>query len=113
MFGEVPGYDKYVFLWAGKFETNNSFRGFDCITYVGTACGASNFHMADSEDLANSLGATTIEHIHKTKDPKTGEDTTVKVKLESADPAYVKEFFEATPTGYFLLWSIGQYRYCG
>jgi hypothetical protein len=107
MFGEVPGYDKYVFLWAGKFETNNSFRGFDCITYVGTACGASNFHMADSEDLANSLGATTIEHIHKTKDPKTGEDTTVKVKLESADPAYVKEFFEATPTGYFLLWSIG------
>jgi len=107
MFEHVPGYDKNVFTWAGKFETNNNFRGFDCITYVGTACGGANQHMAESEDLASSLGATTIEHVHKSKDPKTGVEKTVTVKLEKADPAYVKEFFEATPTGYFLLWSGG------
>lgn len=106
MFAEVPGYDKKVFVWAGHFETNNGLRGFDCITYAGTTCGASNSHMAESDDLANSLGATTVNHTQKGKD-KAGKETSVQVQLEQVDPAYVKEFFAATPTGYFLLFSSG------
>ena len=50
MFAQVPGYDKFVFVWAGRFETNPEHRGFDCITYAGTTCGAANTHMAESAD---------------------------------------------------------------
>lgn len=107
MFYQVPGYDKYVFVYAGMLETNTNFRGFDCITYAGTTCGASIMHMAESDDLATSLGATTVSHVHKSKDDKTGEEKSVTVTLESADPAHVKEFFVATSTGYFLMWSGG------
>jgi hypothetical protein len=107
MFAQVPGFEKNVFTWAGKFETNNDCRGFDCITYVGTTCGASNDHMAESDDLASSLGATAVEYTHKARDPKTGRETPVTLRLEAADPAHVKEFFAATPAGYFLMWSGG------
>ncbi len=107
MFAQVAGYDKYVFIWAGKFETNSANRGFDCITYAGTTCGASNSHMADSADLAASLNASVVEHTRTVKDPKTGKDVSVKVQLDAADPDYVKEFFAATTTGYFLLYSGG------
>lgn len=99
MFAQVAGYDKCVFVWAGNFETKNEFRGFDCITYVGTTCGGSNMHMADSNDLANSLGASKVELTRKA--------TQVKVQLEQADPAEVKEFFSGTLTGYFLIFSAG------
>jgi len=107
MFAEVAGYNKCVFIWGGNFETNNTFRGFDCITYAGTTCGASTMHMADSSDLAASLGTTPVELLHKAKDPKTGEETSVKIQLEKADPAYVKEFFAATTSGYYLMFSSG------
>jgi hypothetical protein len=107
MFAQVAGYQKFPFIWAGEFETDPQFRGFDCITYAGTACGASNSHMAESDDLATSLGASEVEHVHKARDPKTGKDTIQKIKLEAADPAYVKEFFAGTPAGYYLMWSSG------
>jgi hypothetical protein len=107
MFGKVSGYDKCVFVWAGQFETDNQYRGFDCITYAGTTCGASNFHMAESEDLASSLGATVVNHTHTEKDAKTGKEKSAKVDLEAADPAYVKEFFTANKTGYYLMFSSG------
>ena len=107
MFAQVAGYDKCVFVWAGKFETNNEFRGFDCITYVGATCGASNMHMAESDDLATSLGAIKVELTRNVKDPKTGKETQVKVQLEQADPADVKEFFKGPSTGYFLMFSGG------
>ena len=107
MFAQVPGYDKNVFVWAGKFETDPDFRGFDCITYAGSTCGASNTHMAESIDLADSLGATSVDHVHKGTDPKTSKQTSVNVKLEEAAPEYVKEFFASNSTGYFLLWSGG------
>lgn len=123
MFAQVPGYDKNVFVYGGAFETDNNFRGFDCITYAGTTCGASNLHMADSLDLANSLGATSIDHVHQVikdprtgkesidhthaKDPKTGKETGVTVQLEKADPACVKDFFATAPAGYFLMFSTG------
>jgi hypothetical protein len=132
MFTQVPGYDKCIFVYpatskGGTFETNNEFRGFDCITYAGTACGASNLHMAESDDLAKSLGATPIDHKHVVvKDAKTGKEALdhtldskspkagkeykgkeVSVQLEQADPACVKDFFATNPTGYFLMWQSG------
>jgi hypothetical protein len=107
MFAKVSGFDKHVFKYAGKFETNGEFRGFDCITYAGTTCGASTNHMADSVDLAKSLLAKEVETVRLTKDPKTGKDVQTKVKLEKADPADVKAFFKTNKTGYFLMWSEG------
>jgi hypothetical protein len=107
MFAKVAGYDKYVFIWAGRFETDPAFRGFDCITYAGTTCGASTFHMADSADLATSLGAAVVEHNTTVKDAKTSAVTPLKVKLDNATPAHVKEFFAANATGTYLMWSSG------
>jgi hypothetical protein len=107
MFAEVAGYSKRVFVWAGEFETDPNYRGFDCITYAGTTCGASNQHMADSADLAASLGATAVDHTRKVKDPTTGKDVTETVKLDGATPAYIKEYLAGATTGYYLLWSGG------
>ena len=113
MFVQVPGYAKNLFVYGGLFETDADFRGFDCITYVGTACGGSNMHMAAQEDLANSLAASRVSITQTVKDKKTGQpvkdkktgkDTTVTIQLENTDPANVKEFFAGPSTGYFLLW---------
>jgi hypothetical protein len=62
MFAKVEGYSKCLFVYYvgpndGIPETKNEFRGFDCITYAGTACGGSNLHMHDSDDTAQGLGA--------------------------------------------------------
>lgn len=107
MFAQVAGYDKFVFIYAGLFETDPNFRGFDCITYAGTTCGALTSHMADSNDLATSLATTTIDHVRKITDPKTGKESSATVKLELADPAHVKEFFAGPSAGYYLMWSGG------
>ncbi|HYP15083.1 MAG TPA: peptidoglycan-binding domain-containing protein [Bryobacteraceae bacterium] len=107
MFAEVPGYDKLVFIYAGKFETKNEFRGFDCITYAGTTCAGSTMHMGTSEDMATHLGATSIDYTRKIKDPKSGKEVATTVKLDSAEPAVVKEFFAGPSTGYYLMWSGG------
>ncbi|AHG90076.1 Peptidoglycan-binding domain 1 protein [Gemmatirosa kalamazoonensis] len=106
MFVQVPGFSKNLFVWAGQFETRNENRGFDCITYVGTTCGASNFHMAESADLAASLNATTVSVQHTEKDKK-GKDVTTTVQLEQAEPKYVKEFFAGTAPDDYLMWSGG------
>jgi hypothetical protein len=106
MFAEVPGFSKKMFIYAGLLETQNEFRGFDCITYVGTACGASNLRMSASADLADSVQAARVSIAHKGKD-KSGKDTVTRIELESADPTYVKEFFSANTSGYFLMWSGG------
>jgi hypothetical protein len=107
MFAEVPGFRKNLFVYGGMFETRNEFRGFDCITYAGTACGASTSHMAASADLAESLQSSPVTVTHKKIDPKSGKQTTVNVQLEKADPSHVKAFFAAKPDGYFLMWSGG------
>lgn len=107
MFAVIEGYDKNLFIYGGEPETDNNFRGFDCITYAGTTCGASTLHMADSGDLADSLDAAAVDLTHKAIDPMTGKETTTIVHLDDADPEYVKEFFKNTTTGYFLLYSTG------
>jgi hypothetical protein len=107
MFAEVEGYPKCLFVYGGIPETKINFRGFDCVTYVGTACGGSNLHMADSADLAQFLGATSCEVKRNTKDPKTGKDETTTVTLEEADPSDVKAFLTNKTPGNFLLWQEG------
>lgn len=106
MFVEVPGYDKCLFVYAGQFETRNDNRGFDCITYAGTTCGAANVHMADSADLAGSLGASAVS-INKVSTDAKGKPVTTKVTLDAADPADVREFFKGPSNGYYLMWSGG------
>ena len=107
MFAQIAGYEKYVFIWAGAFETDNTKRGFDCITYVGTTCGGSNFHMHDSRDTCASLNTTAVEHSRTSIDPKTKKLKDVLVTLDDANPADVKDFFATRPAGFFLMYSGG------
>ena len=107
MFEKVDGFNKYLFKYAGVFETDINKRGFDCITYAGTTCGASIFHMADAEDLANSLNATEVSFTKSVVDEKTKQTKQVNVKLTNAEPADVKLFFADNKGGYFLLYSSG------
>jgi hypothetical protein len=110
LFAQIPGYSKYLFIYhytisgGGQLETNQRYRGFDCTTYVGTTCGASNMHMAASEDLANSLGASQVSITRLVKDKK-GKETPQVIQLEKTDPANVKEFFAGAPRGYYVIYS--------
>lgn len=108
MFAKVPHFDKYLFVYAGQFETQQAFRGFDCITYAGTVCGASIFHMTEASDLASSLGATQVTCTLESKDGSTGKVSKRTVTLEKADPADVRAFFDgAESVGNYLMWSGG------
>ncbi|MCK6433533.1 MAG: peptidoglycan-binding protein [Burkholderiaceae bacterium] len=108
MFAKVPGFDKYVFVYAGQFETQQAHRGFDCITYAGTACGASIFHMTEAADMASSLGATPVTCTLESSDAVTGKVSKRSVTLEKADPADVRAFFDGVEsTGNYLMWSGG------
>jgi hypothetical protein len=110
MFAQIPGYSKYLFIYhytisgGGQLETDQQYRGFDCTTYVGTTCAGSNMHMAASEDLANSLGASPVSITRVVKDKK-GKETTQVIQLEKTEPANVKEFFAGSPRGYYLIFS--------
>lgn len=103
MFHEFDGIDGYFFKYGGVLETDVARRGFDCITYAGTTCGASIFHMTESAGLCNHLGATTCT-IDKVVPPA---KTPSKVELENTDPQNVKDFFAANTTGYYLMFSGG------
>lgn len=115
MFHQIAGCEGYYFKYGGKLETDNAKRGFDCITYAGTACGASTSHMADSADLAASLGATacTVDYQESVAAPKGSPQGTpaaskqVTVTLDNADPKYVKEFFKTNTTDSYLMYSGG------
>jgi hypothetical protein len=98
-FARVSGFDKYLFVYGGRLETNATYRGFDCITYAGTTCGASRNHQSEQNDLAESLGAETVSFTRRSRDQKTGKDTVSVSDLERADPADVKEFFSSKPGG--------------
>jgi hypothetical protein len=104
MFVEVPGYPKPLFWWDDRFETDIGYRGFDCITYVGTACGGSNFHMKTNPDLAAHLGATAVTASITTTDPKSKKATTESKVLDYAKPDEVRQFFSAAPTACYVIW---------
>jgi hypothetical protein len=93
-FRQVPGYDKYLFTWGGYLELAADKRGFDCITYAGTTCGASPSDLGgNGETLAAALKATDVVH--------------EKVTLNKAKMSVLRTFFEKNTTGYYLLYSSG------
>jgi len=103
MFHQVAGYEGYFFKYGGMLETDAAKRGFDCITYAGTVCGAPTTRMAASSDLVAAMGATACTVV--TQDGAAGE--TVTTTLDSAQPKYVKEFFKTNTTGSYLMYSGG------
>lgn len=115
MFHKIEGFDGYFFKYAGRLETDKAKRGFDCITYAGTTCGAPTNKMAASADLAAALGTTacTVTMDEEVPPPKGSPKGTaptkksVTVTLDAALPKYVKEFFRTNTTGYFLMYSGG------
>lgn len=68
--GRLLSYTKingwYFFKYGGKFERTPAMRGFDCITYVGTANKVSSGMSARGDTLANKLGASQVDMEDKT-----------------------------------------------
>lgn len=59
---------KYYFAYGGKFETDNTMRGFTCITFIGAVCGvdpSSGAMGAYGTQLANHLAATMCDMENK------------------------------------------------
>lgn len=80
---------KYYFAYGGKFETANSMRGFNCITYVGAVCGvdpATGAMGSYGTQLADHLGAT-------------------KCKMENKKESDIKGFFKTNKKGIYIMWS--------
>jgi hypothetical protein len=94
MFYTAPGFDKYLFVWGGRLELEPAKRGFDCITYAGTTCGAKHTDMGGSgATLADALHATPVVHD--------------KVTLDKASKEHLTSFFEKNKAGYYLMYSTG------
>jgi hypothetical protein len=94
MFKTLPGFDKHLFSWAGRFELDSTKRGFDCITYAGTTCAANSTDMGGTgEDLATALEAKEVVHEKKS--------------LEKATMQQIKKLFAADAKGHYLLYSTG------
>jgi hypothetical protein len=127
MFHKIEGFEGYFFKYAGNFETSNDHRGFDCITYAGTTCGAPVTSMAAAADLGAALGASkcTLEKPAPPPAPPKGPPTAAmgapavastaaaatpgaaKIELESTAPQNIKDYLAKDSTGYYLLWSGG------
>lgn len=79
----------YYFAWAGRFETSDSMRGYDCTTYAGAVFGvdaATGAMSGYGTKLANHLGASQCN-----LENKTGDD--------------IRKYFSGSPRGTFLMWS--------
>lgn len=63
--GRLLSYTKingwYFFKYGGKFERDPAMRGFDCITYVGTANKVSSGMDGRGDRLADKLGASKVD----------------------------------------------------
>lgn len=59
---------KYYFKYGGKFETDPKMRGFDCISYVGSAYGMQGSMNAYGSQLAQAMGASEVDMEAKMKD---------------------------------------------
>lgn len=83
----IDGY--YYFAYAGKFETDDKWRGFNCITYVGSVFGVdanSGAMSAYGTQLANHCGCA-------------------PVGCENETLQKVKTFFKSHREGTYIMWS--------
>jgi hypothetical protein len=85
-----PIKDKYYFVYGGIFETDPQRRGFDCTTFVGSACGLPDGkgQGGDGSTVAEALGAESCSMEHK-------------------HAAAILKFFEDHDTGSYIMWSHG------
>ncbi len=89
-----------------NFETDSTKRGFDCITYAGTACGVPPMHIGATSSLLAYLQPTKCLCDKQVPATKPGQPpTTTKVELESADAKDIANFFKVNNSGYYLMWS--------
>lgn len=80
---------KYYFAYGGKFETDDTMRGFNCITFIGAVCGvdpASGAMGAYGTQLADHVGATNCG-------------------MENKKEAAIKDFFKTNKKGTYIMWS--------
>jgi hypothetical protein len=111
---KVQGFDGYFFAYRfsptgdSDFETKNTNRGFDCITYAGTVCGAPPMNLGETSkllDYLKPLKCTCTKHVPA---PIPGTvPTAVQFELENVKPDEIAEFFKTNTTGYFMMWSGG------
>jgi hypothetical protein len=79
----------YYFAYGGRFETDDSKRGFNCITYVGAVFGVDV-----NSGAMSGYGTQLVNHC--------GWEN---CGCENKTLPEVKAFFAATPTGTYFLWS--------
>ena len=80
----------YYFVYGGQFETNNTMRGLNCITFAGAVFGvdpASRAMSGYGTQLADSLRAAPCG-------------------LEAKTGAEIKQHFVAKPMGTYLMWNM-------
>ena len=107
-----PGYLFFAYLFDSSgdsnFETDDAHRGFDCITYAGTVCGAPPTVLAATQSLLGHLSPIRCSCQKQVPGKKPGDPaTTVTVELENADAKDVATYFAANGNGYHIMWSGG------
>ena len=93
---------KYYWKYGSELVTEDKYRGFDCITFVGSlylmepTSGADN-PFANSQNMADALGAEAVEWTDAKKQNH--------VKEGEAKGSVIKKFFaEPDHNGTYLLW---------
>jgi len=97
MFHKIVGFDGYFFKYAGQFETDTSHRGFDCITYAGTTCGAPVTSMGVTADMAAAVNATKCTLEKPAPPPPTPAPAPVVQRTVYPDGTYVDQTVQPVP----------------
>jgi len=96
MLHQPPIDNKYYFAYAGKFETDNSMRGFNCITYIGAVYGVYAYDATTRIKPMGGYGTGLAKHLGATP-----------CSMEAKKEAAIKEFFKTNITGAYIMWSSG------
>lgn len=111
---KAEGFDSYLFAYFfdptgdSKFETDPAHRGFDCITYAGTVCGAPPTKLGATSNLVAFLNPAKCSYEKQVPSTKPGSPpTAVAIELENAHPRDIAEYFKKNSAGYYIMWSGG------
>lgn len=107
-----PGYLFFAYLFDStgdsNFETSDAHRGFDCITYAGTVCGAPPTVIGDTQKLLGHLNPAKCSCTKQVEAKKKGDPpVTVTVELENASREDLQAYFRTSSAGYHIMWSGG------